>query len=283
MHKRWLLNLALLALIGALALVVTIRHGRDDGSAPTVLAAIDPGSIDRIRVAVNGQTESVLERHAGQWRLVAPLRARANEFKVEQLLQLGRTASELRFSVESGDLENFGLAPPQARVWLGAEELAIGALHPFKGSRYVRHGDSIYLVPILLGPESYRASGLVSPRLLAPGSRLVEIELPGLRLQREHERWLARPASSELSADQLNALVDEWQHAQAFAVTPYSGAGPVHRRIYLAVQNAAGRPPTKITLAVLSERPEFVLYREDEGLEYRFTEEGGRRLLNLGR
>ncbi len=283
MRKRWLLNLALLALVGALALVVTLRHARDQESAAAALAAIDAGAVERIRVALSGQPESVLERRRGQWWLVAPRRARANEFKVGQLLQLGSAASELRLSVDPKDLLNFGLAPPQARVWLGTEEIEIGDTHPFKGARYVRHRDSVYLVPMLLAPGSYRASALVSPRLLAPEYRLVEIALPRLTLRHERDRWLVQPTSSTLSADQISTLVNDWQRAQAFAVAPYSGR-PIRDRVRLAVRDASAdeQAATNLTLGILSESPEFVLYREDEGLEYRFTEDTGKRLLNLG-
>jgi hypothetical protein len=96
--------------------------------------------------------------------------------------------------------------------------------------------------------------------------------------------WLGCVCGASRIAGWLNALVEEWQQAQAFAVTTYSGTGPIHRRIHLTVQDGdTARAPATITLGVLSERPEFVLYREDEGLEYRFTEDTGRRLLNLHR
>jgi hypothetical protein len=37
----------------------------------------------------------------------------------------------------------------------------------------------------------------------------------------------------------------------------------------------------QLELGILSYKPDFVLYREDENLEYRFTEDTGKRLLDI--
>lgn len=282
MRQRWLLNLALLVLVGMLAWAVAQRRGVELPAA-TLLTALDARTVTRVRIQLPGQPEIALERDAADWRLVAPLRARAHAFKVEQLVGLAGAASELRLAADAAELSKFGLAPPQARLWFGEEQIEIGDPHPFKSARYVRYRDTVHLVSApAIAPSAYGVTDLVSPRLLAPQRELVEIALPRLTVRHEGDRWVAQPAETELSADRINAWVNEWQRAQALAVVPYSGR-PIRDRIRLTVREAgADPPPLVVTLGILSERPEFVLYREDEGLEYRFPEQVGRRLLHLG-
>jgi hypothetical protein len=37
----------------------------------------------------------------------------------------------------------------------------------------------------------------------------------------------------------------------------------------------------KLVLGILAYKPDFVLYRRDENLEYHFTDDTGKRLLNI--
>ena len=53
----------------------------------------------------------------------------------------------------------------------------------------------------------------------------------------------------------------------AFFTLPAAKAGPAKSNV--------------IKLGVISYKPEFVLYRPDEKLEYRFSEDTGKRLLQL--
>jgi hypothetical protein len=97
-------------------------------------------------------------------------------------------------------------------------------------------------------------------------------------MQDKHGAWQMAPANKELTSDRINAFVEEWRHAQALSVTEYSGK-TAHEKINFGF--AAGSPLKNLEIGILAHKPELVLYRRDEGLQYHFPEELGARLLQL--
>jgi hypothetical protein len=278
MRNRWLLNLALLALVAGLALVLFYRPGQ--APAPKApLTALAPEAVTRLRLARPGQPDIELAKADGRWRLTRPFAARANRFNVENLLSLAGAPTEARLAADAATLAQYGLDKPLERVTLDDEEIAFGALHPFNDRQYVRYRDAVYLVPAhLYGPAGYTVGQLLDPRLLEPGTRITALRLPGFALTLTDGTWQRRPEDKGLSGDRLNDFVAEWQHASALSVERYRGA-PVRARIELTVTHGAAT--RTLALGVLAEQPELVLHRADEGLEYHFPADLGRRLLTL--
>ena len=69
----------------------------------------------------------------------------------------------------------------------------------------------------------------------------------------------------------------------ALTVARYTGRPVVDRvRVrFAADEGVTNQTRDQLELGILSYKPDFVLYREDENLEYRFTEDTGKRLLNI--
>jgi len=110
-------------------------------------------------------------------------------------------------------------------------------------------------------------------------TRLASMQFPGFSLRRnEQGTWTRTPELKGLSSDQVNRFVDEWRLARALTVSEYTGR-PAHERITVKVTTADS--PRTIEFGVLARKPETVLVRRDEKLEYHFPEEIGRRLLEL--
>ena len=84
MRNRWLLNIGLAALIGALVLLVVYKPGTHMESAGAALTTISPDAIQRIRLLRPKKPEIVLEKSGESWRLTAPRAARANKVNDEQ-------------------------------------------------------------------------------------------------------------------------------------------------------------------------------------------------------
>jgi hypothetical protein len=276
--NRWLLNLALALLIAGLAVLVVYKPGQH--SAPTSpLTDLTAETVRHVRIARPGRAEIQLIKCHDAWRLTAPLSARANRFNVENLLRLASVPVEGKLDVSASDTTPYGLDPPLARVRLNDEEIAFGALHPFKNQQYVRYREAIYLIPAhLYGPAAHAYTQYLDTRLLEPRGLLSVIKLPNFSLALTNGTWARTPADESLSGDRINDYVAAWQHASALSVERYSGK-PALLRIHLTFSQ--DDQPGKLSLAVLSHQPEFVLYRPDEGLEYHFPEEIGRRLLQL--
>lgn len=279
LRRRWLVNAALLALIGVLAWVALQRAGQDKDAAGPPLTTLAADGITQLRLERPGHPAITLEKSANGWTLTAPVRARANTFNVESLLRVLAAPGETRFPAAGQDLAKFGLDPPQSRVHYGAAEIAFGSLHPLNDRLYVAHGGEIVLIPAhYLSSALYPYTSFIDSRLFEEDRRLTGIRLPDFTLVLHDGAWRKQPPNAELTSDRLNAFAAEWQNARALGVEKYSGR-PILDRIEISTVRD-GRDE-KLALGILAYKPDFVLYRQDENLEYHFTEDTGKRLLSI--
>ncbi len=281
MRSRWLLNLALLLLVLALALMY-LRH-IDQQPVTARLTTISPEAIERVRILYADGEDIRLKKQQDRWSLLAPLHARVSQAKLRNLVALAGAPSELQLPAAAENLEKFGLATPKARIWLNDEEIRVGMQHPFKDARYILYQDHVQLIPAHhFAPASYRFNNLLDTRLLEGERKLVALELPQLSLHLHDQTWELWPKDADITADRINSFVDEWRYARAFAVGRYSWR-PVRERIRIVFdsQDNNTNKNSSLELGILSYTPELVLYRADEGLEYRFTEDTANRLLRL--
>jgi hypothetical protein len=279
-RKRWWLNLALIALLGGLVLFAIYQPGKKPPESAPKLTTLATDAITRVRIERSGQEAIVLEKSATGWRLKEPIAARANSFNVESLLRVA--GADVNATIANGEqtLGQFGLDTPRARVWLDDEEFAFGDLHPLKNQVYVRYRKQVYLIPShLFGPAGYDFRRYLASRLLEEDRKPVSFKLPGFAVVLKDGSWQREPADKDLTGDRINDFVREWQYASALDVDRYSGQR-VLGRIDIAFAGEGDKTQT-LSLGILSYKPEFVLYRQDEGLEYRFPEETGKRLLTL--
>lgn len=286
MTKRWLLNLALALFVVALALIVKFQPGHAPATRAPALTRLTAESVQTVALDRPGEKPITFARDGEKWRMTAPIHARADRFRLDNLLQLASARVQDHFPA-TGDLAQFGLDKPLARVHLGQTELDIGGLHALRDLRYVRYGDQIYLVP----NASVRAalnplSDFFSARLLEDDRKPVGFDLAHFHLRLTKGSWTLTPADKNVSSDVLNAFVDEWRYARALSVSRYSGK-PVIGRVRITYVEDAGKggqqKPHTLEFGVLARHPELVLYRADEGLEYHFPQETGDRLMTLAR
>lgn len=284
MRNRWLLNLCLVALVALLAFSVISKRSAEKAEPDTLLTALTVDEINSMRIQIGDNKPVLLEKDKDKWSLAAPLRARVNQFKVRSLLRLATATSELRLPTTTNDLGKYGLDKPKARVWLGSEEIQLGTRHPFKNAQYVLYKDTVHLIGAQdFNPGSYQYTDLISPRLFEEHHKPVALELPDLTLRYSDGRWELRPENGNITPDRINQFVNEWRFARALNVDRYSGKG-VRDQIRIIFSDGSTGETAKqetLELGILSYRPDFVLYRKDEGLEYQFTEDTGKRLLNL--
>lgn len=281
MFDRWLLNLGLFLLVVLLGLAVYyLRTTEQQPSAPP-LTQLKPEDIERARILFADGDEVRLQKQRQRWVLVTPVQARASQAMIRNLLTLATASSALQWPASADNLKKYGLDVPKLTIWLNDAEVGVGMEHAFKDARYVLHGSQIHLVPARhVTPAAYRYRNLLDRRLLEEDGKPVAIALPQHSLQLHNGKWEIQPRDVALTPDQINAFVDDWRFAHAFAVETYSGR-PILDRVRLRLQRQGTSERETLELAILSHAPEFVLYRADEGLEYRFTEATGKRLLNI--
>ena len=279
LRQRWLLNGALLILIGLLGWLAVHRAGQEKEVTGPPLTAMATEAISQLRIERPDQTVIVLEKTGTAWKLTKPVPARANLFNVESLLRVISAPGDTRFTSKSGELVKFGLDKPQSRLWLNDQEIAFGSLHPLNNRIYVLYKNEVVLIPgHYLGPVLYPYTNFIDSRLFEENRKLTSIKLPDFTLSLENGAWQKNPPDSKLTSDRMNDFAAEWQNARALGVEKYSGK-PVLDRIIIASTHEANNE--KLVLGILAYKPSFVLHRSEENLEYHFTEETGKRLLNL--
>ncbi len=279
LKHRWWLNISLLIIIVLLAILVVYQVNQDAQPSGTPLTAMTADSITRISIEKNNQTPILLEKIASEWRLAAPLAARANPFNIESLLKIISAPNETRFAAVTADLANYGLEKPTARVRYNDEEISFGALHPLKGQVYVMHKNEIALISAnYLAAPTYPYTNFINSRLFEEDRKLTVLKLQHFTLAFIDGAWTRQPVDKKLSTDRLNDFASEWKNARALSVEKYSGKETLGE---IEVDSARAGKSEKLILGILAYKPDFVLHRPDENLEYHFTEETGKRLLNI--
>ena len=318
MDSRTWLNLGLLILAGALAIVAVYLPGVKKTAPLPALTSLTPAAITSIRIERKAQPAIALKKEASGWRLTEPLQLPANTVVVESLLGLTQAASHAQWVAASLDLEKFKLKSPRIRVRLNDVELGFGDTEPLEGRRYVLAGNTVHLItddyyPKLIAPPASFVS-----LALAPGPEpLKEIELPGLTLRHDSQGWSAQPGASdaqgraiakgpanvaggrmpEATPDAVNTLAQEWTAAQALQVSLYT-APDVQGRTNVAGGRTPGatasqiKPVETITLRqqgtqpplrfiIVSRAPELILARPELGVQYHLPQDAAQRLLML--
>ena len=280
MKNRWLLNLGLAMLVAALLAIALYRPGAEPIAAVTRLTSLSAASIMHVRVQRTHQPDIRLEKTGDTWTLIAPRTARAHEFRVNELLRLATAKSASHFPALAAELLKYGLDTPTAQVRLNDTDIRFGGMHPIHPQHYVLVDGQVHLIASqYFYSVAAGSADFFSHRLLEDQLKPVAFTLPGIALTQDDKgAWRINPANRELSSDRINTFVEEWRHAQALSVAPYSGK-PVHE--HLRIRFTAASPLKELELGILARQPELILNRKDEGLEYRFPQDVGARLLQL--
>ena len=286
--RNWL-NLALLGGAALLVLVVIYQPGLDKPQALPKLTTLIAAHITQIRIERGAAAPIALAHTAQGWVMTAPVRMPANSFRVETLLQVAQAASHARLDVVAVSLAEFKLDKPRARLWLNATEIAFGTTDSLSGRRYVRIGDSVHLISDTVYFDLIGAfTAFADTALLAPGSRLTQIDMHSLRLLRVSEGgWMQAPNRAQVapegdaSMDTINVLLDAWRQAHAILLRPYVVSVDSRARAEDAIFIHLAGAEQPLRFDIVSRVPDLVLARTDLGVQYHFPAGAARQLLSL--
>jgi len=277
MSKKIWLNLGLLLLVVGLAWVVYQEPGLDAPDSRTHLTQLAPEQITQITIKRVGKEELVFVKENG-WQMRMPVNARANQFRIDSILKLVQAEWRGQFDVSELDLAKYQLDEPQVRITFNNIDIDFGGNEPLNRDRYVRMGGYVYLVNdtlyyrLLAPPETF-----IALALLPPDSSLVEVSLPGLKIENEQGRWIVKSGKEGLTPEQINKLVDEWQHAQAIRITR-NKKGVAKGEIILRLAAIPG----ELRYEIIQLEPELIISREDIGIRYHFTNEQMKKMIDPG-
>ncbi len=270
MKNHLWLNVALLAAVAALALFAYYKPHK--GEPEHRLSALKAADVKQIRIEIAGSPPLVLERMESDWKLVAPVAARADSFQTQRLLALLDATSKDRLPATG--LARFDLNEPYARVTIDQQTFSFGAVNQMSREQYVQTQDGVYLVPLRYGAALPKnALQLVSRQLFTADEAPVAFEFREFSLAQQDGKWVMTPAAADMSQDDINRWIDEWRLASALAVQAADNRKPLTT---IKVKLKSGGD---LTLAVLQREPEFMLARSDQPFQYQFSGEIAKRLL----
>jgi hypothetical protein len=278
MAKRWFMNLALAIVLVALALLAWFRPGTEATPSKPTITTLKPAAVTRIRIAQPNQKTAVFKRIDGQWRMIAPVSARAAGRTIRNWLATMRETSSQRYSVRGLNLEALGLEPPKLVLTLNRQKLAFGDFDPLNHQRYIRRGDTVYLVNDLL---FFQLNGdplsFASKRLLPADVKIAALILPKLKLTRTaNGNWQLTPPRPRIASDQIQKLIDAWRRARAVNVKSI-GAAKAVGNVVVRLQDSE----KTIRFQILKADSKLILARPKLGIEYRMRGEQRKTLLKL--
>lgn len=274
MKRGWAVNLLLL--IGVIGLGVYAFHKSKEPKEPSFkLSMLSPSAVKTIVVEPRSDPAYRLERRGELWFLAAPMEARADQSQVQRVLDLLSASSKEKLGAT--DLQRFDLTAPVLKVVIDGQTFAFGSTNPLTQDQYVATGDAVYLVSTYfasLVPK--QADRMLTHRLFSEKEIPVGFAFKGFSVEQKEGKWTLTPPAQQSerpSQDDLNRWADEWRYASSLATRAWSGK-PGHDLVRVKLSDGKTIPFT-----VVQTTPELILARADEKLQFQFSGEMSRRLL----
>lgn len=284
MRMRGILNLVLVVVVAALALLLVYRPGKQTKPDTPELPITDikPSQVKSIRIQAKGQDEARLMRGKNGWRLTAPIAFRADDSLIGSVLGDFDETSQTRYATKSLDLSKYGLDKPALKVWLNDTELDFGDTNPLNGRRYIRVGDSVYLATdslydrLTVPPLTFAAK-----RLLPEGAEITAVHLPDVTVTRGTDgHWQAKPEPAQMAKGAPKQLVDAWQGVYAMRVSRTAKSDKTDAAAAKVSIEVKGRQ-SPLIFDVLKNDDKFLIARPNKSLVYHVSSGSRGQMLTL--
>ncbi|HKQ26433.1 MAG TPA: DUF4340 domain-containing protein [Burkholderiales bacterium] len=277
MKSKVLVNLVLVLLLTGLVLYAYFRP-KERPDPGVRLTQLKREEITRITVEGRGSRPIQLQKRDGVWRISAPLQTRADPIQVDRLTDI--VTATAKHKLPPGDPGGYELDPPQLKLTLNDQAFAFGRINDVTNEQYVATGGQVYLVAPFHGYGiPIEITKLVSRKLLDDAEVPVAFDFGSYRIVRDDRgTWTIEgvypaPRGKPPSQDDFNRWADEWRLTSSLGAKPSRTRG----KDRLVVQFKGGK---KVTMEIVQTKPEFLLVRDDEKMQYRFGSEVGKRLLD---
>ncbi|MGH8397639.1 MAG: DUF4340 domain-containing protein [Gammaproteobacteria bacterium] len=277
MKSRLWLNIVLVIIIALLVAFVYFKPGIQKPKPLPILTDLQAAAVHSIKIERTGMPAAQLVRTDDGWQMIAPLKINADQYLVKSLLDGLQATVSSSFEAKSSELRQYGLDPPQVRLWLNDTEFDFGATEPIHNNRYVKTGNEIRLAGNLLYYRiDHRPLWWASKRLLPDTAHIIGLQLPGATLTLKGAKWLLAPANPAISSDAIQTLVENWKNAEALSTDKIGNGKPQGE---VAIELAGSSTPLRF--AILDDPNYLILARPDLGLEYQLDSGQRSALLEL--
>jgi hypothetical protein len=228
MKSRYLINLLLV--IAIVGLYYLINHEAEVSTVRNqTLSQLKLSDVSTIVIGRQHRDSIVIIKDGSHWQIIKPIKAKANDVRVNLILNLLSTPIYSQFKPKNDmDLQQFGLNPVNLSLQLNQQRFEFGAIESLSSHRYVRYDETIYLIHDTLAPLlNSSASSFIDNRLFSKQQQLTKLELPlfdsdnqlnveYLTLKLSDGHWTSNKEA--FSNDLLTTIVDSWQNAYAMQV-----------------------------------------------------------------
>jgi hypothetical protein len=292
MKSRWLINLVLLAIVGAIATFLHLRPQQGEIKEESYeVSQLKLADFKQIKVEFPTQAPLSFEKANGLWGMTSPYKSRADQMGVQRILSI--IAAKSKVKLPNTDPAKYGLDNPQIKLKLtndsGVHEFVFGTFNPVTEEQYVAYQDAVYLLPV-----SYSEAATIQSIELVDKSPLSVDEIRqviGLDLGRLEQweeirlnlaidangKWQVSAPKAKPSQDELNEWLDyNWKQARATSVEFYT---PNRKATYpsFEVKLKNGK---SVHFDKMQESPEYLLAKPDEGVIYHFPNDAGFTMVN---
>ncbi len=276
-QSRLLLNLGLLALVAVLGVFAYWASNRGDETETARVTEHSAATIEHIVIHRAEGPDIELSRSGERWHLDAPFDMPASTYRSAQVAGLLEETSHARYDATELDLERYGLQPSKATVSLDQTVIELGDVNPVNSYRYVLVDGQVHLVSdTLYDALEGDPTSFIDTQLLPEDAQIEHIQLPETRLSKVPDGgWTIEPEQPELSADDIQRLVDEWRRTNALWVKPYDESPATARVVIRLVEG------DELEFIVTRTEPDLVLARPKLGIQYRLVADKAEALLQL--
>ncbi len=291
MKKRWLLNLVMLAVVAGLVAFLYLRpKANNDEPLQHEVSALKLADFTAIKVESSAKVPTSFEKVDGLWHMTSPYKTRADQISVQRILAIIAAKSNEKFPAT--DLAKYGLDKPELKLNLtkttGIEEFTFGTFNSVTEEQYVGYKDAVYLLSgSYAEAATTQAIELVEKTPLTKNeakqiagfdfSRLEQWQANALNVEVTDGNWKTNEPKAKITQNEMNEWLDfSWKQAQAKQVELYV---PDHKTPYPSFDIKL-KDGKKVHFDKISEAPDLLLGRPDEGIIYHFSNDVGFNMLN---
>jgi len=289
MQQRWWLNFALLLLILILGGIVYYTLEKEKNAQTPPLTELTAEVVTKISIErASAEAIQLFKDDDNIWHLTVPFSLPANQFRVEQLLEILTHSDHQLLEGDNINLAKLKLDPPLVTLRFNQLAVAFGDRTPMNdGKRYLLMKQKVYLLPdTFFYSLNEEATQFVSRSPLGDSPKITELQLPDYHLMQVENQWQlasSKHSNTEIDsrAEALEKLATKWQEIQAFNVEKYQANADTdadtEKTIVIQLQGQL----QPIRFLLLTTTPDFILARPDQGIQYQLPNREVDQLLHL--
>lgn len=261
MSKKNLLNLALLLIVATLASIIYFSN--ETSTELARLTNIDANTIHEITISHNNNATTIINKTAdNRWQLSKPVSIATNPFRISSILKLLNAPVHNQYASDAIDLQNTGLLTSKTKISFDDLSIIFGITNPVTNLRFVQLGNTVYTIEDVYYPLlSSHFGTLVSFNLLPENSVIDKLILANQTIEKVASGFWQ--SNIDISADNINVAIENWQNIQAFGVREY-----IERDVLDEVFVFLDNQPQAIHFVITDTDPWLIIARPELGLEY---------------